>query len=337
VTFAFILAEKAHYSVRMLCEVLGVSPSGYYAWRGRPLIPPQVHANRGLGARIRAIHAESHGRYGSLRVHKVLQEEGERLGRNRVIRLMRAAQLRGRPHRRFRVTTQADPAAMPAPNLLKQVFQTAAPNQVWTADITAIPTGEGWLYLAVLLDLYSRRVVGWAVRPTLETELVCAAWRLASERRQPAAGLIHHSDRGCQYTSDRYQTLLRTHHVRCSMSRRGNCFDNAPTESFFRTLKVEIDAGCYWPTRRAATAASPPSSMTSTTRGDCIRVSTIRARRRSNSAVRPRNRPMDHRSHVVWSSTATEQAPNFAEPRRGRWLSTNDLSHVSTKSDQDQV
>ena len=254
-TYAFILAEKAHYPVRTMCEVLGVSSSGYYAWHGRPLITPQVRTNRALRVRIRAIHAESRGRYGSPRVHRALQAEGERLGRNRVIRLMRAEQLRGRPHRRFRVTTHTDPAAAPAPNLLKQDFHAAAPNRVWTADITAIPTGEGWLYLAVLLDLYSRRVVGWAVRPTLETELVCAAWHMASARRRPAPGLMHHSDRGCQYTSDRYQTLLRTHTVTCSMSRRGNCFDNAPTESFFRTLKVEIDAVCYWATRRGATAA----------------------------------------------------------------------------------
>jgi transposase InsO family protein len=255
VTFAFMLAEKAHYPVRTMCTALGVSPSGYYAWRGRPLLTPQVRANRALGARIRAIHAASRGRYGSPRIHRALHAEGERLGRNRVIRLMRTEHLRGRPSRRFRVTTQADPAAAVAPNRLNQVFRATAPNRVWTADITALPTGEGWLYLAVLLDLYSRRIVGWAVRPTLETELVCAAWHMARERRRPAAGLIHHSDRGCQYTSARYQTLLHRHHVTCSMSRRGNCFDNAPTESFFRTLKVEIDTACYWETRRAATAA----------------------------------------------------------------------------------
>jgi transposase InsO family protein len=256
VTFEFILTEKAHYPVRTMCAVLNVSPSGYYAWRGRPLISPQVRVNRGLRARIRAIYAASHGGYGSPRVHKALQAEGERLGRNRVIRLMRADQLRGRPHRRFRVTTtQADPAATPAPNLLNQVFQAPAPNRVWTADITAIPTGEGWLYLAVLLDLYSRRVVGWALRSTMDTELVCAAWHMALGRRRPPRGLVHHSDRGSQYTSDRYQRLLGAHGVTFSMSRRGNCFDNAPTESFFRTLKVELDDDGYWPTRRAATRA----------------------------------------------------------------------------------
>jgi putative transposase len=238
VTFAFMLAEKAHYPVRTMCEVLDVSPSGYYAWRGRPLITPQVRANRGLRTRIRTIHAESHGRYGSPRVHKALQAEGERLGRNRVIRLMRAEQLRGRPARRFRVTTQADAAATPAPNLLNQVFQAPAPDRVWTADITAVPTGEGWLYLAVLLDLYSRRIVGWAIRSTMATDLVCAAWHMALGRRRPSPGLIHQSDRGSQYTSAGYQSLLRAQGVTCSMSRRGNCFENAPTESFFRTLNV---------------------------------------------------------------------------------------------------
>jgi putative transposase len=255
VIFAFILAEKAHYPVRTMCAVLDVSPSGYYAWRGRPLLTPRVRADRALRARIRAIHAASRARYGSPRIHRALQSDGERLGRNRVIRLMRAEQLRGRPRRRFRVTTQADPTAAPAPNRLAQHFQTTGPNRVWTGDITAIPTGEGWLYLAVLLDLYSRRIVGWATRTSLETELVRAALDMAVRRRQPRPGLVHHSDRGSQYTSDVYQAALRQHAIICSMSRAGNCFDNAPTESFFRTLKVEIDDPCYWPTRRAAADA----------------------------------------------------------------------------------
>jgi putative transposase len=171
-----------------------------------------------------------------------------------VIRVMQAEQLHGRPQRRFRVTTQADPAAAPAPNLVDQRFQADAPNRLWTADITALPTRDGWLYLAVLLDLYSRRVVGWAMRPSLEADLVCAAWHMAVGRRHPPRGLVHHSDRGSQYTSTAYQSLLRTQGVICSMSRPGNCFDNAPTESFFRTLKVEIDTGS-WDTRRAAVTA----------------------------------------------------------------------------------
>ena len=247
--------EKAHYPLRTLCAVLAVSPSGYYAWRGRPLFTPRVRADQALRTRIRAIHAASQARYGSPRIQRALQADGERVGRNRVIRMMRTEQLRGRPHRRFRVTTCADPAATPAPNRLQQRFNAPAPNRVWTADITAIPTAEGWLYLAVLLDLYARRIVGWAVHPTLEAGLVCAAWQMAITMRPVPRGLVHHSDRGSQYTSRRYQTLLRQHGVRCSMSRRGNCFDNAPTESFFGTLKTEIAVPCYWPTRRAAVAA----------------------------------------------------------------------------------
>jgi transposase InsO family protein len=238
-----------------MCEVLGVSPSGYYAWRGRPLITPRVRANRALAARIRAIHAATRGRYGSPRIHQALQTSGEPVGRKRVITLMRAAQLRGRPRRRFRLTTQVDAVAPAAPNRVNQHFTVAQPNALWAGDITAIPTGEGWLYLAVLLELYSRRVVGWAVRATLDTDLVCAAWHMAVGRRRPRPGLVHHSDRGCQYTSERYQALLRGAGVICSMSRPGNCFDNAPTESFFRTLKVEIDDRCYWPTRHAAVTA----------------------------------------------------------------------------------
>jgi putative transposase len=250
--FAFILAEKAHYPVRVLCETLGVSVSGYYAWRGRPLLSPRVRANLGLAVRIRAIHRESQARYGSPRVHRALRAQGERVGRNRVIRLMQREQLRGRPRRRFRGTTTTDPAAVPAPNVLRQVFRASGPNRVWLADITAIATADGWHYLAVILDLWSRRIVGWATRPTLATELVCAAWTMAVGRRRPGPGLVHHSDRGVQYTSDRYQALLRGHGVRCSMSRRGNCWDNAPTESFFRTLKVELGT-TVWPSRRAAT------------------------------------------------------------------------------------
>ena len=230
VIFAFILTEKAHYPVRTLCAVLQVSPSGYYAWRGRPLVSPQVRANRALQARIRAIHAASHGRYGSPRIHRALQDDGERVGRRRMMRQMRLTPLRGRPRRRFRLTTQADALAAPAAKPLQQRFAVAAPNRVWTADITALPTGEGWLYLAVLLDLDARRIVGWAVRPTLETELVCAAWHQAIAVRTVPRGLLHHSDRGCQYTSAQYQALLRSHGVICSMSRRGNCFDNAPTK-----------------------------------------------------------------------------------------------------------
>lgn len=249
-----MLAEKAHYPMRVMARVLGVTASGYYAWRGRPLIPSQVRRNARLRRRIRVIHAESRGTYGSPRVQRALRNAGERVGRNRIIRLMRRERLAGRPRRRFRVTTQADPAATPAPNRLARRFAVSGPNLVWAGDITALPTGQGWLYLAVVLDLWSRRVIGWALRATLETELVLAAWHVAVGRRQTAPQL-HHSDRGCQYTSDAFQRVLTRHHVVCSMSRRGDCWDNAPVESFFRTLKVELAPDARWPTRAAAARA----------------------------------------------------------------------------------
>jgi len=249
-----MLAEKAHYPIRVMAQVLGVTASGYYAWRGRPLMTPQVRANHALRRRIRMIHAESRGTYGSPRVMRALRDEGTRVGRNRVIRLMRHEQLRGRPRRRFRLTTQTDATARPAANVLARRFAVRGPNQAWAGDLTALPTAQGWLYLAVLIDLWSRRVVGWAVRSTLETDLVTAAWHMAVGRRQ-AVPQLHHSDRGCQYTSIAYQHLLARHRVRCSMSRRGNCWDNAPVESFFRTLKVELVPETLWPTRAIAIAA----------------------------------------------------------------------------------
>jgi len=249
-----MLAEKAHYPVRTMCRVLHVSPSGYYAWHGRPLITPRVRANAALRRRLRVVHAASHGTYGSPRLQRALRDAGIRVGRNRVIRLMRVEHLAGRPRPRFRVTTDPDPAAVAWPNLLHRRFAVPAPNRVWAADITALSTREGWLYLAVLLDLYSRRVVGWAVRPTLASDVALAALQLALGRRHPPDGLLHHSDRGTQYTSVAYQRLLQRHRMRCSMSRPGNCYDNAPTESFFHTLKNEIGERS-WSSRRVATQA----------------------------------------------------------------------------------
>jgi putative transposase len=245
-----VQAEKASHAVRTLCRTVGVSPSGYYAWVTRPAAARQ-RRDRRLRVHIRAVHAASRGTYGSPRVHQALEQAGESVGRNRVIRLMRAEQLVGRPRKRFRVTTTADPTAAPAPNHLAQRFAVRELNRVWAGDITALPTAEGWLYLAVLLDLCSRRVVGWAVDRTLETSLVTTAWRQALLRRGTAPRL-HHSDRGGQYTSADYQALLRAHDGRCSMSRRGNCYDNAPVESFFRTLKLEISERPIWRTRRDA-------------------------------------------------------------------------------------
>jgi transposase InsO family protein len=231
-------AEKAHYPVRRICYALGISPSGYYAWCERPE-SRRGREDRRLLVHLRAAHAASRQTYGSPRLHAQLPQAGERVGRKRVIRLMRSAALTGRRRRRFRITTQADPTAVPANNRLNQRFTVDAPNRVWAGDITAIPTTDGWLYLAVLLDLYSRRVVGWAAGPTLETTLVLTAWHRACARRP--APQLHHSDRGAQYTSEVYQRALAAATVQCSMSRRGNCYDNAVVESFFRTLKSDLD------------------------------------------------------------------------------------------------
>ena len=237
-TFAFIAAEKAHHPVRTLCRVLDVSASGFYAAQ-QGHVSPRTQQDRALRAHLVAAYRTSRGSYGSPRLQQALRAAGYRIGRHRVMRLMREADLVGRRRRRFRATTTADPTATPAPNVLNQQFAVAAPNRVWAADITALPTDEGWLYLAVVLDLFSRRVVGWATASTLEASLAVAAYRRAVTRRRTAPRL-HHSDRGSQYTSAVYQRLLRAAGVRCSMSRRGNCYDNAVVESFFRTLKSDL-------------------------------------------------------------------------------------------------
>ena len=245
-------AEKAQHGVRPLCRTLAISPSGFYAWqRRRP--SHRRRTDRRLSVYLRAAHQASRGSYGSPRLHHDLQTRGFRVGRNRVIRLMRTEALVGRPQRRFHHTTARDPHAAPAPNLLAQRFTVARPNTVWAADITALPTRQGWVYLAVLLDLYSRRVVGWATDTQLETRLVLTAWRraLALRRRAPRQ---HHSDRGTQYTSAAYQRELAAHRVHCSMSGRGNCYDNAVVESFFRTLKTDLDHP-VWHTRHDAVTA----------------------------------------------------------------------------------
>jgi len=250
--FAFVQAQKAHYPVRRLCRALEVSPSGFYAWQRRPP-SRRRRTDRRLAVHLRAAHQASGGSYGSPRLQRELRHRGLRVGRNRVIRLMHQEALWGRPRRRFHHTTTRDPLAAPAPNLVAQRFTTARPNTIWAADITALPTQEGWLYLAVLLDLYSRRIVGWATDATLETRLVLTAWRRAVALRGRAPRQ-HHSDRGTQYTSAAYQRELAAHRVRCSMSGRGNCYDNAVVESFFRTLKTDLDH-VVWKTRHDATAA----------------------------------------------------------------------------------
>ncbi len=222
----------------MMCALLRVSRSGYYAWRARPE-SSRAKMDRDLMSKIRHVHAKSNGVYGSPRVHAELVADGVRVGRHKVARLMRLERLRGCPKRRFRVTTQRDPSHAVAKNLLKRNFSADAPNQRWASDITYISTHEGWLYLAVVMDLYSRRIVGWSMSRWMSRRLVLAALRMAIGARQPEGALIHHSDRGSQYTSDSVRDELAKHGIQCSMSSSGNCYDNAVVESFFGLLKRE--------------------------------------------------------------------------------------------------
>ena len=242
------------FPVQVLCRVLGVTRSGYYAARRRPA-SPRAQGDVRISRRLRVLHAESRRTYGRPRLQRALRAEGLRVGDKRVRRLMRAADLRAKGRRHFRLTTDSAHPHPVAPNHLARRFAIAAPNTVWAADITALWTREGWYYLAVVLDLASRRVVGWALRPTLETELVLAALHLALGRRPVRPGLLHHSDRGSQYASAAYQQLLAHHGIRPSMSRVGDCWDNAPVESFFSGLKAELRPDQPWATRAVAHAA----------------------------------------------------------------------------------
>jgi transposase InsO family protein len=236
--YRFIDAHRAEYPVTRLCRTLGVSPSGYYAWRQRPP-SARALANQRLVTQMQVIHREVHETYGSPRMHAELVARGLPCNVKRVARLMRLYHLRARHKRKYRVTTKVNPKWPVAPNQLAQHFQASAPNEKWVGDITYVWTHEGWLYLAVVMDLYSRRIVGWALASTQETTLVLAALHMAIGRRQPPAGLLHHSDRGCQYASIQYQAVLQMRRFTVSMSGTGNCFDNAAMESFFGTLKAE--------------------------------------------------------------------------------------------------
>ena len=249
--FAFIATEKACYPVALMCRVLQVSRAGYYAWCQRPPAPRTLK-DQTLALEVAAIHAESRGRYGSPRVHAELRERGQRTARKRVARLMRAAGLCARERRRFRCTTDARHGMAIKSNLLARRFAVPAPNCGWVTDITYLWTMEGWLYLAVILDLFSRRVVGWAVSERLERGVALDALQMALTDRQPPQGLLHHSDRGSQYASHEYQQLLAAHGVLSSMSRKGNCWDNAVAESFFATLKLELVYQSHWRTRTQA-------------------------------------------------------------------------------------
>jgi len=238
-SFALIDEAKEEFPVHRLCRVLGVSQSGYFAWKGRPACRRQ-HEDMVLLAQVRSAFALSHGTYGSPRMTRELQADGLAVGRRRTARLMRENGLRARQTRRFRRTTDSHHAWPIAPNLLDQDFSADGPDQKWGSDISYIWTREGWLYLAVVIDLFARRVVGWAVADRLHRELALTALRKALIMRRPAPGLIHHADRGSQYCSMDYQAELRKHGILISMSGKGNCYDNAMVESFFKTLKSEL-------------------------------------------------------------------------------------------------
>ena len=253
--FVFIDAEKVTYAVRTLCRVLEVSRSGYYAWMRRAPAP-RTQAAQHLTATITAIHVQSRQNYGSPRIHEELQARGTHVSRKRIARLMRVAGLTASaPTRAWVRTTIADPTHPVTANILNRAFTVAAPNQAWVTDITYIQTDDGWLYLAVILDLFARRVVGWATSERLFTALPQAALEHALALRSPDAGLLHHSDQGCQYTSADYQAGLAARGIVCSMSRKGNCWDNAIAESFFATLKREAVPSDGYPSRAAAHAA----------------------------------------------------------------------------------
>jgi putative transposase len=255
VIFSFIQQHAEEWPVSVMCETLGVSSQGYYAWRTRPDSQQQLRRET-LLVEIRAIHAETKQRYGSPRIHAELQQ-----GRdvaccvNTVAKLMRDDGIRAKSARKFRNTTDSNHSLPVAENLLDRQFEAQNPNERWVADITYIPTREGWLYLAAVEDLYSRKVVGWSMADHMESRIVVDALQMAVAQRFPGEGLLTHSDRGSQYASDHYQRLLAKHGIECSMSGVGQCWDNAPMESFFATLKKELIHDEDYRTRAEAKAS----------------------------------------------------------------------------------
>ena len=251
--YACIERRRDHYPIRLMCRLLGVAVSGYYAWRKRPEAA-RMQRNRELLEKVKSIHEASKGVYGSPRVHAELIAEGIDVGRHKVAQLMRSARLKGCPKRRYRTTTQRDPTHRVPHNLLKQDFAADGPDQRWASDITYIETRQGWLYLAVTMDLFSRRIVGWSMDHWMSRHLVIDALRMAIEARRPTRSLIHHSDRGGQYSSDDFRNELARHGITPSMSSTGNCYDNAVVESFFGTLKRERVNRVHYRTREQARA-----------------------------------------------------------------------------------
>jgi putative transposase len=249
--FAFIASKEVAFPVSSICRVLGVTKSGFYAWVKRPK-PARAKRDAQLAATVAAVHQRSRRTYGSPRVHRELKARGVRVSKKRIERLMRENGIQGRNKRRFKRTTDSKHGGPIAPNILARNFRVAEPNRAWVTDVTAIATGEGWLYLAPMLDLHSRRVVAWAASESNNTTLALEVLRAALRARRPPPGLLHHSDRGSPYASDDYRAELRAHRVRRSMSRKGDCWDNSVAESFFATLRAELVDHERYPTREAA-------------------------------------------------------------------------------------
>ncbi len=249
--FELVDAVKAHFPIGVLCDVLEVSRSGFYAWKTRPR-SKRSKANELLAVQIAATHKRSRKTYGSPRVQRALRKKGLRVGKKRIERVMRECGLVGAQKRRFRRTTDSNHDNPIAPNLLQRDFEPAGPNKVWAGDVTYVATDEGFAYLAVLIDLFSRRVVGWAISASNDTELALAALRRAVRLRGVHPGLIHHTDRGSPYASDDYRRELATNGMLASMSRKGDCWDNAVAESFFATARVDVIDHAWYPTRASA-------------------------------------------------------------------------------------
>jgi transposase InsO family protein len=249
--FAFIEAHRRSFPVQSMCKVLQVSRSGYYAWRKRPVSKREM-ANQVLVKQIQTVYEESFETYGSPRIYEELKAQGIRCSENRVARLMRWHGIQAKQTKRFKVTTKANRQHPVAPNLLRQQFTASQPDEKWLADISYIDTREGWLYLAAVMDLFSRRIVGWAMASRMTKQLVIAALKMALRQRRPPEGLLHHSDQGSQYTGTDYQQLLHEHKIQVSMNSVGNYYDNAPMESFFGTLKQELVHNRSYQTRAEA-------------------------------------------------------------------------------------
>lgn len=252
--YVFMRDHREAFPVSMMCQTLEVGSSGFYAWLKRPESPRTLE-NRRLLMKIKVIHQRSRKTYGSPRIHAELNQSGYVCSRHRVSRLMRQHGIVSKHKRKFRVTTNSAHSYPVAENLLQRRFNVSRAGQCWVSDITYISTREGWLYLAVVLDLFHRKVIGWAMDRWITRQLVIDSLKMAIKGGNRKPGLIHHSDRGVQYASNEFQALLKTHGIQCSMSRKGNCWDNAVAESFFHTLKVELIHGKIYNTRQEAKAA----------------------------------------------------------------------------------